>query len=230
MHSQRPHSSDSDSQHARRRRGSGGCRPPGNRKERVLHTRVSEQLSDVIRRFAEDLRVPASNLVRNVLEEVFSMVDSVSEDVGELFDDLLKDAEDVRDRVREQASSTRRRSARGAHRRHRRRRSGSDHDIEDELQRDEATESASYDETVRSRAGTQPSAASESGPGAASSEPLPPAELFPEVLGWQPLVLNRDLDCGRCAKRLGAGESAFLGVGAKGLTEIALCGRCAARR
>src|SRR4029450_6260076 len=38
------------------------------RHERVLHTRISEELSDDIRRAADDLRVPVSHLVRHVLE------------------------------------------------------------------------------------------------------------------------------------------------------------------
>ena len=62
------------------------------REQRVLHTRISERLSDDIRRLAEDLRVPTSNLVRNVLEEVFSVVESVSDDVSDLVDDVLEEA------------------------------------------------------------------------------------------------------------------------------------------
>ena len=69
------------------------------RKERVLHTRVSENLAEDIRRIAEDLRVPASNLVRNVLEEVFDMVESVSDDVGDLFDEVLEEADAARERL-----------------------------------------------------------------------------------------------------------------------------------
>ncbi|MCG8587783.1 MAG: hypothetical protein MJE66_00680 [Proteobacteria bacterium] len=63
-----------------------------------MHTRISEQLSDDIRRIADEARVPVSNLVRNVLEEVFSVVESVSDDVGELVEDVLDEAEAARDR------------------------------------------------------------------------------------------------------------------------------------
>ena len=80
------------------------------RKERVLHTRVSDALADDIRRMADDLRVPASNLVRNVLEEVFEVVENVTDDVGHLFDDILDEAEAARERVRDQRQ-------RGVHRR-----------------------------------------------------------------------------------------------------------------
>ncbi|HKE10984.1 MAG TPA: hypothetical protein VKE73_05385, partial [Myxococcota bacterium] len=59
----------------------GGYRERG-RKERVLHTRITEQLADDIRRVADDLRMPVSNLVRNVLEETFSVVESVTDNLG----------------------------------------------------------------------------------------------------------------------------------------------------
>ena len=54
------------------------------RKERVLHTRISEQLSEDIRQMADELRVPVSNLVRNVLEEAFAVVETVTDNVGDL--------------------------------------------------------------------------------------------------------------------------------------------------
>lgn len=81
----------------------------GARKERVLHTRVSESLARDIRRMAEDLRVPASNLVRNVLEEVFDVVESVSDDVGSLFEEMLDEAEAARERVQQARARSRRR-------------------------------------------------------------------------------------------------------------------------
>jgi hypothetical protein len=66
--------------------------PSRERKERVLHTRISEQLAADIRALADDLRVPVSNLVRNVLEEAFDAVERVSSDVGELVDDVIEEA------------------------------------------------------------------------------------------------------------------------------------------
>jgi hypothetical protein len=86
--------------------------PTRERKERVLHTRISEQLAEDIRAIADDLRVPVSNLVRNVLEEAFSAVERVTGDVSTLLDDVLEEAEVAseryrryRDRVRERARS-----------------------------------------------------------------------------------------------------------------------------
>ena len=225
------HKSDS---HDSQRRGRHGHRA---RKERVLHTRISEQLSEDIRNFAADLRVPASNLVRNVLEEVFTVVDGVSDDVGDLFDDLIEEAEGVRERVRNQAASSQRRRHRGSGRRgcrsRHRRHDGNDNDrdadpavdadVEAEFERDEALEGSG-------RASASESPAPEANEAPRAEAPPRAAELFPEILGWQPLVLNRDFECGRCKRNLAAGESAFLGLGEKGLTQIALCGRCAGTR
>lgn len=71
-----------------------------SRKERVLHTRISEQLAEEIRRAADELRVPVSNLVRNVLEETFHVVEAVSENVGDLVEDVIEEAEHARQRLR----------------------------------------------------------------------------------------------------------------------------------
>jgi len=70
------------------------------RKERILHTRISDDLAEDLRRVAEDLRVPVSNLVRNVLEEAFSVVATVSDNVGDLIEEVMDEAEAVRDRIR----------------------------------------------------------------------------------------------------------------------------------
>ena len=151
------------------------------------------------------------------------MVDGVSDDVGDLFDDLIEEAEGVRERVRNQAASGQRRRHRGrGRRRHRSRAEGdADQDVEAEFSRDEASEEA----------GGPSANEAEPSDDARPTEARPrAAELFPDILGWQPLVLNRDFECGRCERTLAAGESAFLGLGEKGLTQTALCGRCAGSR
>ena len=86
------------------------------RKERILHTRISEDLAEDLRRVAEDLRVPVSNLVRNVLEEAFSVVETVTDNVGELIEEVMDEAEAVRERIRGRQRG-RRRGERGWERR-----------------------------------------------------------------------------------------------------------------
>lgn len=225
----RVHPSNSCSSPRRRRHGHRA------RKERVLHTRISEQLSEDIRNFADDLRVPASNLVRNVLEEVFGVVDRVSDDVGDLFDDLIDEAEGIRERVRNQAASSPHRRHRGSGRRRSRSRREGHASQGDDADADADAEADVEAELVRDEASEATGGAPADGSG--TPDEAPPAEarsraaeLFPEILGWQPLVLNRDFECGRCKRNLAAGESAFLGLGEKGLTQIALCGRCAGSR
>ena len=177
------------------------------RKERVLHTRISEQLSDDIRRLAEDLRVPTSNLVRNVLEEVFSVVESVSDDVSDLVDDVLEEAGDARDRIKDRIQERdervrRRGRADGARRRGSSR--ASDDDVERELRHDEERE--------------------------ATSGPTRTRKEFSDVMGWQPLVLNQTRTCADCQVTLEKGERAFLGMTESGISPHTLCKRCTSDR
>ncbi|HEY1696910.1 MAG TPA: hypothetical protein VGG39_32350 [Polyangiaceae bacterium] len=53
------------------------------RKERVLHTRVPAVLERELKRFADNLRVPVSNLVRTILEDALSVADAATENVEE---------------------------------------------------------------------------------------------------------------------------------------------------
>lgn len=50
------------------------------KKEKVLHTRVSENLDEELRRRANGLGVTVSNLVRNVLLNAFEMVEEIVAD------------------------------------------------------------------------------------------------------------------------------------------------------
>ena len=177
----------------RRRQGRHG------RKERVLHTRISEQLSDDIRRLAEDLRVPTSNLVRNVLEEVFTVVENVSEDVGEIFEEVLEEADAARDRIRRRhRHSNRRRRSSGE-------RTWSDvaeAEIRDDEDREQPPETPKPPEPARER------------------------PEFPDVLGWQPLVLNQTQDCADCGRSLPRGSRAYVGATETGLSRNTLCREC----
>ncbi len=177
----------------------------GRRKERVLHTRVSEQLSDDIRRLADDLRVPVSNLVRNVLEEVFTVVENVSEEVGDFFEDVVEEAGGVRERIRNQQRAARR--ARRGPRRSRGGERSDPADVEEELRRDEAAEAR--------EAGRR-------------SNPNAAAESRDNVLGWQPIVLNQAADCAGCCTRLEPGANAFMAISRDGELGKLVCPGCGA--
>ena len=68
-----------------------------DKKERVLHTRVPAVLERELKRFAENLRVPVSNLVRTILEDALDVADAASESV----EDRLKRAADRLEAERE---------------------------------------------------------------------------------------------------------------------------------
>ena len=53
------------------------------KKERVLHTRVPAVLERELKRFADNLRVPVSNLVRTILEDALSVADAATGNVEE---------------------------------------------------------------------------------------------------------------------------------------------------
>lgn len=165
-------------------RGDGACGGPRarrrphrrghrERKERILHTRISEPLAEDIRRMADELRVPVSNLVRNVLEEAFSVVEAVSDNVGDLIEEVVEEAERARERIRRQ---------------HRRAAPPRRRDVED-----------------------------------VDAEPR---REFPDVIGWQPLILNREDRCADCGAALARGERAYAGATGRGLGDVILCAPC----
>lgn len=52
-----------------------------DKKERVLHTRVPAVLEAELKRFAQNLRVPVSNLVRTILEDALEVADAAGDRV-----------------------------------------------------------------------------------------------------------------------------------------------------
>ncbi len=160
------------------------------RKERVLHTRVSERLDDTLRNAADELRVPVSNLVRNVLEDAFMVVETVAENLGDLVDDVLEEAERVR-------GQWKRHSWREPRLRHWRR---------GESRWGHGQEAAPQDD---------------------ASEPPPE---FPDVVGWQPLILNGVQACADCGRELRRGDRAFVGMAAGGPSSTWLCRECVQAR
>jgi hypothetical protein len=186
------------------------------RKERVLHTRISEQLSDDIRRASEDLRVPVSNLVRNVLEEAFGAVERVSDEVGEFLEDVLGDAEGARRDIRR----LRRRVHHLARRQRRRFRRGfaaRDWDAGSGEPAAGATDRVETEERELAPAPESPER---------PEEPPAPLRSFPEVLGWQRLLLNGAAPCAGCDRPLAAGEAVFVGATERGLSRTFLCEPC----
>jgi hypothetical protein len=51
------------------------------RKERVIHTRVPAVLEEELKRLAESLRIPVSNVIRTILEDAVAMADRAGDRV-----------------------------------------------------------------------------------------------------------------------------------------------------
>jgi len=74
------------------------------KKERVLHTRVPAVLERELKRFAEDFRVPVSNLVRAILEDAVQLADAAGTGLEERLKRAAKTLETERERLRKKVA------------------------------------------------------------------------------------------------------------------------------
>lgn len=66
----------------------------------MLHTRVPAVLERELKRFADNLRVPVSNLVRTILEDAVSVADAATENVEERLKKAAKHLEKEREKIK----------------------------------------------------------------------------------------------------------------------------------
>ncbi len=182
-----------------------------------MHTRISRELDQALRSAAEDLRVPVSNLVRNLLEDAFDVVETVTESIGSLVDDVVGEAQELKDRFRDDWQMPTREAVRQARERVRRARGEARERFR------QATQWA--DREPAPEAEQAPEAPPSAGP---DREEPPGAGLpeFPGIMGWQPFVLNTAQDCAGCGRSLARGGRAYLGISATGRPASYLCGDC----
>ncbi len=69
------------------------------RKERVLHTRIPASLEEEIKRLADALAIPVSNLVRNILQDTVGLVGTVADHVEGVVSGLRDDARNLSSHV-----------------------------------------------------------------------------------------------------------------------------------
>src|ERR1700722_6309166 len=74
------------------------------RKERVLHTRVPAVLERELKRFADNLRVPVSNLVRAILQDALSVADAAGTGIEERLKNAAKTLEIERERLKKRVN------------------------------------------------------------------------------------------------------------------------------
>jgi hypothetical protein len=90
------------------RRAPFGSEPPSSppeessaKKERVLHTRVPAVLEHELKRFADNLRIPVSNLVRAILEDALNVADLAGTGIEERLKSAAKTLEHERERLKQ---------------------------------------------------------------------------------------------------------------------------------
>ncbi len=71
-----------------------------DKKERVLHTRVPAVLEAELKRFAQNLRVPVSNLVRTILEDALVVADAAGDRVEERLRNAATSIQTEREKLR----------------------------------------------------------------------------------------------------------------------------------
>jgi hypothetical protein len=191
----------------------GAERESADRKERVLHTRVPAVLEQELKRVADALRLPVSNLVRTILEDALSAVDHVGRRAeGEL--------RGVAERLAHERDRLRGGLARWQH-------------VEDSRSTASAETEAAAEDAQAAAGGTieDAQAGASEALGAAATEPKPYAEVdLGGVLGWQPLILAAERWCASCGRPLGVGEEAFLAVGGTRGEDVVIGRECLPRR
>jgi hypothetical protein len=71
--------------------------PGGERKDRLIQTRVADDLDHTLREEAKKRRLSVSQLIRNVLEDTFELVGDVVNETAKLAQTVRRDAARIRD-------------------------------------------------------------------------------------------------------------------------------------
>ncbi|HEX6243018.1 MAG TPA: hypothetical protein VFZ61_19025 [Polyangiales bacterium] len=190
------------------------------RKDRLIQTRVPQNLESTLKDEARKRRLSVSHLIRNVLEDTFNLVDNVVTEVDRVVADSVGVAQTLRRDAQRLAATARGETAH---------RNGV---------RPENTEPSAPDLEVR----VSQSAPASPEPNSASDEPTQDA-LIPQpaqpaapdplnagalahVFGFQELVLNRSERCAACGKSIARGEHAFLGMTDQPGPRVWVCQDC----
>lgn len=84
-------------------------RPDTERKDRIIQTRVPQDLEATLKDAADQKRVSVSQLIRNVLEDTFNLVDNIVADSASLVDTVRRDAQRIAASASSRRSTTTRR-------------------------------------------------------------------------------------------------------------------------
>jgi hypothetical protein len=156
------------------------------RKDRLIQTRVPQDLESTLKDEARRRRLSVSHLIRNVLEDTFSLVDNVVTEVDRVVTDSVEMAQTLKRDAQRLAATARGQTA------HRERRAAG------------TPENRERGESDAEPAATKSSTVAE--PQSQSTGPLA------DVYGFQELVLNRPVQCANCDEPIARGVKAYLGM------------------
>jgi len=175
------------------------------RKDRLIQTRVPQDLESTLKDEARKRRLSVSHLIRNVLEDTFNLVDNVVVEVDRVVSDSVEMAKTLQRDAQRLAATAR---GETAHR--------------ETAQPPEAVVTIRTEDSEPPTAATAPQAL----PDAAADGTGAPSDLS-HVYAWQELTLNRPAQCARCGVTLARGERAHLGLTeARDLPKVWLCQTC----
>jgi hypothetical protein len=180
------------------------------RKDRLIQTRVPRDLEEALKEQADRRRLSVSHLIRNVLEDAFSLVDGVIDHV----EVLVADSQDLGRQVRQDARDIARKAQEVGRR-----------------AADDTSQAADPDPTRIESADPTSLGPSRVEPGPSRVEVEVPRSRgnLDHILAWNQVTLNRAARCSSCDGAINRGESGHLGVSdTPGLPPAWLCEMCLA--
>jgi hypothetical protein len=171
------------------------------RKDRLIQTRVPQNLENTLKDEARKRRLSVSHLIRNVLEDTFNLVDNVVTEVDRVVADSVGMAQTLKRDAQRLAATARGQTAHRAN-------------------SPEAEPGGTTQDSDPEPAGPEPV---EPEPSRTS---LPSAAALTDVFGFQELVLNRPAECASCGVAIPRGARAFLGMTDKPGPRLWVCQDC----
>lgn len=195
------------------------------RKDRLIQTRVPQDLESTLKDEARRRRLSVSHLIRNVLEDTFSLVDNVVSEVDRVVHDSVEVAHAFKRDAKRLAATAR---GETAHRAERERSASAE---QPDTRQPHADAANAEVDAVKARAPR------ETGSQASEAEPAPPARdaaaarlgtgPLAAVYGFQELILNRTVQCASCQSAIQRGAHAYLGMtDDPGASRVWVCQEC----
>jgi hypothetical protein len=188
------------SSHSRRRR---------ERKDRLIQTRVAEDLEQALKREAARRRLTVSHLIRNTLEDAFHLVEGVTMDVEQLVTDSVELAAAVGRDARRFASMVRGEKEVGEP-------GAPSRDTQGATESKGAPGAQNPPDAPAVRLRSEDRA----GPMAE------PSAALRAVYGWNRILANREARCEACGDLIRRGDDAMIGLSDEPGPRVWLCAPC----